>query len=116
MKKNILLLTVSCILLLAACSKKNTAGKTPKVIPFTYVTDITPLIQSKCSPCHLPSKGGRKTSFENYEAVKKYSADILARVQRNPTERGFMPFKNEKLSAQETGLIKKWIEQGALEK
>jgi hypothetical protein len=108
------LLTV--IIIFAACSKKNSASKTPKVIPTTYLTDMMPLIQAKCSPCHLPSKGGNKASFENYEGVKKYGVEMLARVQLNPGERGFMPFKHEKLTPVEIVTIKKWIEQGMLEK
>lgn len=116
MKKISLIFTIAAITLFAACSQKNSASKTPKVIPTTYTTDIVPLIQAKCSPCHLPSKGGRKASFESYDAAKKYSADILARIQLNPTDRGFMPFKNEKLSADEIVLVKKWLDQGMLEK
>lgn len=116
MKKFPFVLTVIIITLFAACSQKNSASKTPKVIPTTYTTDIMPLIQAKCSPCHLPSKGGRKASFESFDAAKKYSADILARIQLNPTDRGFMPFKNEKLTADEIVLVKKWVDQGLLEK
>jgi hypothetical protein len=116
MKKPFLFLMVASIGLFTACSKKNTAGNNTQASPTNYVTDIVPLIQAKCSPCHIPSKGGRKTNFEQYEGVKKYSADILARVQLNTTDRGFMPFKNEKLSAAEIVVIKKWIDQGLLEK
>jgi hypothetical protein len=77
---------------------------------------MMPLIQAKCSPCHVPSKGGNKANFENYESAKKYGADILARVQLNPGERGFMPMRHEKLTADEIVIIKKWNEQGLLEK
>jgi len=104
------------ITLFGACSKKNTASKTPKVIPVTYTADIVPLLQSKCSPCHLPSKGGFKANFENYELAKKYGPDMLARVQLNPGERGFMPFKHEKLSLEEIEVFTKWIDRGLLEK
>jgi hypothetical protein len=116
MKKIPFVLTLIAITLFAACSKKNSASKTPKVIPTTYTTDVMPLIQAKCSPCHLPSKGGNKASFENYESAKKYGANILARVQLNPGERGFMPMRHEKLSAEEIVIIKKWNDQGLLEK
>ncbi len=116
MKKILLVLTIISVAFFAACSKKNTASKTPKIIPTTYVTDINPLIQAKCSPCHLPSKGGFKANFENYEGAKKYGADMLTRVQLNPGDRGFMPFKHEKLSAEEIVVIKKWVDQGLLEK
>jgi len=116
MKKISLVLTVIIVALFAACSQKNSASKTPKVIPTTYTTDMMPLIQAKCSPCHVPSKGGNKASFENYESAKKYSGDMLARVQLVPGQRGFMPMKHEKLTAEEIVVIKKWIDQGLLEK
>lgn len=116
MKKSFLPVIVSGIVILAACSKKNTATKTVKVVPTTYDAHVLPLIQAKCSPCHLPAKGGRKASFENYEAAKKYGTEMLVRVQKNNTERGFMPFKNQKLSEEEIVTIKKWIDQGLPEK
>jgi hypothetical protein len=116
MKNVILISALMSVTIFAACSKKNSASKTPKVIPTTYVTDMVPLIQLKCNPCHLPSKGGFKANFENYEGVKKYGAEMLARVQLNPGDRGFMPFKHEKLTAEEIVIIKKWVDQGMLEK
>ena len=116
MKKIAFILMMLGITVFTACSEKSKATKTPKVIPTNYVTDITPLIQAKCAPCHLPSKGGFKANFENYESAKKYGTEMLARVQLNPGDRGFMPFKHEKLSAEEIVLIKKWVDQGLLEK
>ncbi len=100
MRKNTFLLLLLAITVIAACSKKSNPGKTvaeaPKVIPTTYTADIVPLLQAKCTPCHLPTKGGFKANFENYESAKKYGADMLARVLLNPGERGFMPFKHAK--------------------
>lgn len=99
----------------AGCSKKNSPGKS-KFIPTTYTINVAPLIQAKCTPCHLPSKGGRKADFETYESSKKYGADMLVRIQLNPGDRGFMPFKHEKLPSEEIVIFKKWVEQGMLEK
>ena len=75
-----------------------------------------PLLKLKCSPCHLRSKGGKKTNFENYIAAKKYAAVMLKRVQLNPKQKDFMPSKNEKLKEEEIAVFKKWIEDGLLEK
>ncbi|MBK8520923.1 MAG: cytochrome c [Chitinophagaceae bacterium] len=97
----------------AACSKKSNPAKVKSI---TYSGDILPLLQAKCSPCHMPSKGGNKANFENYEGAKKYGAELLARVIKNPTDRGFMPKMNPKLSEDEIALIRKWNEQGLLEK
>lgn len=119
MKRNAFILMLFAITLIAACSKKSNPAKTveaPKVIPTTYTVDITPLIQAKCAPCHLPSKGGNKANFENYEGAKKYGADMLTRVSLEPGQRGFMPFKHAKLPAEEIAVIKKWVDQGLLEK
>lgn len=115
MKKTFFVLTVMGLIVFAACSKKNNPGKT-KVVAATYTTDVLPLIQSKCSPCHLPSKGGRKASFETYESAKKFAADMVTRIKLNPGDRGFMPFKNPKLPAEEIAVFEKWVNDGLLEK
>lgn len=108
----LLLITV---VLFAACSKKSHSAKV--VVPKTsYNVDIVPLLQAKCTPCHLPTKGGRITNFENYENAKKYGETILARIQLNPGDKGFMPFKHAKLPAEEIAIFKKWIDDGSLEK
>jgi hypothetical protein len=114
MKENLLVLMLTVFTVFAACSKKSNPGKTAK--PTTYTTDLVPLIQAKCSPCHLPSKGGFKANFENYEGAKKYGPDMLTRVMLNPGERGFMPFKHDKLPAEEIAIIKNWVDGGMLEK
>ncbi len=103
------------VVIFAACSKKSNPAKV--VVPKTsYSVDIVPLVQAKCTPCHLPTKAGRITNFENFENTKKYSEAILTRIQLNPGERGFMPFKQAKLTAEEIAIFKKWVDDGLLEK
>ncbi len=116
MKKTMFVLTIVGLTVFAACSKKNNPGKTLKVVATTYTMDVAPLIQAKCSPCHLPSRGGNKASFEDHASAIKYGADMVTRIQLNPGERGFMPFKNSKLSAEEIAVFKKWVDDGMLEK
>ena len=41
---------------------------------------------------------------------------MLDRVMIAPGQRGFMPMKHDKLADTEIALIKKWIDQGLLEK
>ena len=113
MKKIPFVLMLMIIAAFAACTKKASPAK---IIPTTYTVDILPLIQAKCTPCHLPSKGGFKANFENYESAKKYGAEMLDRVMIAPGQRGFMPMKHDKLADTEIALIKKWIDQGLLEK
>ena len=113
MKKIPFVLMLMIIAAFTACTKKASPAK---IIPTTYTDDILPLIQAKCTPCHLPSKGGFKANFENYESAKKYGAEMLDRVMIAPGQRGFMPMKHDKLADIEIALIKKWIDQGLLEK
>lgn len=113
MRKLVIASFFASILVITACSHKSSAAK---VVLTNYTTDVQPLIQAKCSPCHLPSKGGFKANFENYEGAKKYGEDMVKRVILNPGDRGFMPFKHEKLPAQEIEIIKKWVSDGLLEK
>lgn len=115
MKNVFFVVTLTGIIFFVSCSKKNSAGKTPKFIPTTYSINVAPLIQAKCSPCHLPTKGGRKANFETYDGAKKYGAEMLERVQLNATDRGFMPLKHEKLPTAEILIFKKWLEQGLRE-
>ncbi len=120
MKKIFCILTLFVVLFFAACSKKSSPGKTaeiPKVRATTYTDDVMPLIQMKCAPCHLPSKGGFKANFENYASAQKFGAEMVSRIERNPGEKGFMPFKQtNKLAAEEIAVFKKWVSDGLVEK
>ena len=115
MKKITFGLTLVFVIVFTACTKKASPGKTVEKTT-NYSTDIVPLLQAKCTPCHLPSKGGNKANFENYEGAKKYGTAMLERVMLNPGDRGFMPFKHAKLPEAEIAIIKKWIDQGLTEK
>lgn len=119
MKPTLALTALLTVLIFIACSKKTAPGKTasetPKAKATTYTTDVLPLIQMKCTPCHLPTKGGFKANFENYASAAKYGADMVTRVQLNPGDKGFMPFKHEKLSTEEIAVFKKWVDGGMTE-
>jgi len=121
MKRSFLPLIALGILILAACSQKTTPSKTeatapPKPVATTYAANVQSLIQSKCTPCHVPSKGGRKTDFDNYASAVKYATAMVERIEKNPADRGFMPFKNAKLAPEEIAVFKKWVSDGTPEK
>ena len=81
-----------------------------------YNTDIKPLLENKCAPCHFPDKGGNKPAFDSYASASKQVAEMLVRVQLKPEDRGFMPFRSKKepLTATEIASLKAW--QAALGK
>lgn len=94
-------------------SSKKTAAAAPKA---TYAATVAPIIADKCSPCHIPSKGGNMKAYDNYANVKANIDEIIRRIELNPTDRGFMPFKkSQKMPADTIAIFKKFKDDGALE-
>ncbi len=83
----------------------------------TYQDNLLPVIVANCSPCHIPSKGGNKTAFDNYANVSTHIDEMLNRIQLNPTDKGFMPFKKtSRLSDSTIAVFKQWKDDGMVEK
>ena len=121
MKKISLLATlaaVSLILVYCGPSKKATSSEmkeAPKAVS-TYASAVSTVIMNNCTPCHIPSKGGNKKAYDNFANVKADIDDILRRIQMNPTDRGFMPFKKTKLSDSTIAVFQQWKADGLAEK
>jgi hypothetical protein len=100
-------------LALTYCSSSKKATAAPKT---TYSSAVASVISEKCSPCHIPSKGGNKKPYDNYANVKADIDEIIRRIDLNPTDKGFMPFKRPfKLAADTIAVFKKFKDDGALE-
>jgi hypothetical protein len=115
--KKIYVLTAMAILSLGLTychsSKKAIAAAAPKP---TYAATLSPVIAEKCSPCHIPSKGGNKKAYDNYANVKSDIDEIIRRIELHPTDKGFMPFKKpQKLAADTIAVFKSFKEAGMLE-
>jgi hypothetical protein len=55
------------------------------------------VIAGNCTPVIFHQKGNKKP-YDNYANVKADIDEMLRRIQLNPTDKGFMPFKKtEKL-------------------
>lgn len=102
---------------LTYCSSSKKAAKAAAAVPkTTYTANVSSVIAGNCAPCHIPSKGGNKKPYDNYANVKADIDSIIRRIELNPTDRGFMPFKKtEKLPADVIAVFKKFKEDGALE-
>ena len=103
----------SFILLFSYCSSSKKAAKTT---PLTYDANLMAVISEKCTPCHIPEKGGKVKPYNTYEAVRADIDEIIRRISLNPGEKGFMPFKREKLSDSTIAVFTKWKEDGLREK
>lgn len=112
MKKLYISIMLTLIAVVISCAKKTTTSTVAKAPTVTYALNIQPFLETKCTPCHIPAKGGFKTAFDTYEAAKAYIDPMINRVQIPKGEKGFMPMKKEALSAEEIALLKKWKEEG----
>jgi mono/diheme cytochrome c family protein len=96
----------------AAKAEAKAAAAAPKT---TYTANVSTVIAGNCAPCHISGKGNKKP-YDNYANVKADIDDIIHRIELNPTDKGFMPFKKtEKLPADVIAIFKKFKEDGALE-
>jgi len=81
----------------------------------TYTATVAPIISTACNPCHISGKGNKKP-YDNYANVKADIDDILRRIQLNPADRGFMPFRRAtQLGADTIAIFQKFKDDGALE-
>ena len=111
MKKfSLFALVITAVTVFSYCSSTKRAAQ--KVPLLTYEANIQQLVASKCSPCHIPSKGGNKMSFDNYDGVKSNIDSIIGRIELMPNQRGFMPFKRAKLSDSTINIFKQWRADG----
>lgn len=113
MKKSILILLVMAGGVFQFCTSTRKAQAS--IAKVNYTTDVQPLITMHCSPCHIPPKGN-KEALNTYEAVKAHIDETISRINKNPDEKGFMPFKHPKLSDSTINVFVKWKEDGLLEK
>ncbi len=96
-------------------SKKAQASKPPEPAKVAYQDGLQTVIMANCSPCHIPAKGGNKKAYDNYANAKTDIDEMLRRIQLTPAEKGFMPFKKDKLNDSTIAVFKKWKDDGLLE-
>ena len=117
MKKKFLTVTAmtAIVIIFANCNatKKVTTAAPARI---TYEGNVQDVITTSCSPCHIPAKGGRKKDYTTAASIKGDIDEIIRRIELNPGDRGFMPFKNPKLSDSTIAIFKQWKADGFLDK
>lgn len=111
MRKLFVLTLFLSLVILPFCSiSKKTTSSTEGI---SYKEDVAPIIADRCTPCHFPDKG-KKKFLDTYGAVRNNFDDIIARVQMDPSEKEFMPFKSKKepLSDSLIQVLVSWKESG----
>jgi hypothetical protein len=115
MKKFLILAGVmTTVILFSNCHSAKKASAEIVAPKTTYQNSIQTLVVNNCSPCHIPSKGGNKKPLDTYDAAKTNIDDMIHRIELNPTDKGFMPFKHAKLSDSTIAVFKQWRDNGML--
>jgi uncharacterized membrane protein len=97
-------------------STKKATSSAPPPVATTYNAKVKDVIVANCSPCHIEGKGNKKP-YDNFTNVKADIDDILRRIQLNPTDKGFMPFKKAaKLDDATIAVFTKFKADGLMEK
>jgi hypothetical protein len=97
MKKVLIpVLFLATIVVFEFCSGSKKAQKAASAPAVTYANHVQNVVASSCSPCHVGA-GAKQKKLDTYDAVKGNIDDIARRIQLNPTDKGFMPFKHPKL-------------------
>lgn len=106
---------ITTVFVFSNCSSTKKATATKPAL--TYEANVQAVVLANCSPCHIPAKGGFKKAYDTYASVKADIDQIIRRIELNPGERGFMPFKKtQKLSDSTIAIFKQWKTDGLNER
>src|SRR4030095_9197993 len=106
------------VIVFAGCHSKKKAMTEPTANAATnpsavsYAVSVKSIVASNCSPCHITAQGGNKDALATDDALKANIDDVIRRVELNPTDMGFMPFKHAKLSDSTIAVFKQWRDAG----
>ena len=111
-----------CIVLLLAlpfafqfCSSTKRSGNAIAAPKITYMANVQQTIVANCSPCHIPPKGFKR-AFNTYDSARLNIDEMIVRIEKQPGEKGFMPYKHNKLSDSTIMVFVNWKKDGLLEK
>ena len=113
----VVVISLSVIVFAGCHSKKKamtepTASASANPSAVSYAVSVKSIVASNCSPCHIPAQGGNKKALDTYDALKANINDAIRRIELNPTDMGFMPFKHAKLSDSTIAIFKQWRDAG----
>ena len=112
-KVSIVLVLFTTVSLFQFCSSSKKASAAPSTA--TYESNIKPVIQASCAPCHIAGKGN-KQSLDNYADATHHADAMIAMNQKTPNEPCFMPMRHPKLADSVIATFVDWKNSGLKEK
>ncbi len=82
----------------------------------TYDGNVKSILSASCTSCHSSSFKSGGLNLDNYTDVKNASNLIIQRISLNDGQPLLMPQGGPKMSDDKIAVIKKWKEDGLLEK
>ena len=107
----VLFLLMTAGILQFCSSSKKAAADVSKV---RYTQHVQPIIQASCTPCHIPPQG-RAKPLNSFAATSVKIDDIIERIKKDPSEKGFMPAKHSKLPDSTIAVFERWKATGLAE-
>ena len=115
MKKKCIVLILALPFAFQFCSSTKRSANVIAAPKITYVADVQQTIIANCSPCHIPPKGFKR-AFNTYNSARFNIDEMIVRIEKQPGEKGFMPFKHKKLADSTIMVFVNWKKDGLLEK
>ena len=108
MRKAQTILTLLIVLFIMSCHKDKTLPPGSCVTTISYTTDITPIIQSSCIPCHDTwiTEHSNIVNYINDESWQNavWESYTMPKIPNN--------FGIDSLTLDEVQIMKCWVEQG----
>jgi hypothetical protein len=109
-------LLIATAAIFSYCSSSKKAAAKAKTVS-VYTANVETAMMNNCAPCHFPAKGGKVKALDTYASVSANIDEIIRRIELNPTDKGFMPFKKTaKLDEATINIFKQWKADGSVEK
>src|SRR5438477_11918480 len=129
MKSAPIILLSTCALRITMCSeagaedaklRTSEANQARKQGTLTFNKDVAPIVFHNCASCHRPGQAA-PFSLLTYTDVKKRAKQMAEVVERRYMppwlpERGLVEFANDRsLTADQIGVLRQWVAEGAVE-
>jgi hypothetical protein len=107
-----ILIFIVSVLIFQACKSSAKLVNKESVKKISYASDIRPMMQVSCAPCHFPALG-KKKMLDTYEKTHENIKEMIRRVELPIDHKDFMPFKSKRtpLTVDQITMLKQWLAQ-----